>query len=165
MPRTLPHPRQRQPDISRANMLLGSTPGRRPGKISRARSLISSSCSLDRMPRLELPAHQLFDVIRHAVRGVDQEHVHALQDIASGHSADTVAKKCCNRRNGRAELLGDASKAVAEAMERNAVERASLGDGSPRSAAFASAATRAAFLHSPPMHAVDFPCARPRQLC
>jgi hypothetical protein len=42
-----------------------------------------------------LPAHQLFDVIRHAIRGVDQEHVHALQDITSGHSADT--KPLANR--------------------------------------------------------------------
>ena len=76
--------------------------------------------------RRRFTAHQLFDVIGHAVRGVDQEHIHALQDVTPGHSADTMAKKCCNRRNGRAELLGDASKAVAEAVQCNTVERASL---------------------------------------
>ena len=80
---------------------------------------------LNHARRRRLPAHQLFDVIRHAVRRVDQKHVHALQDVTSGHSADTAAKKCCNRWNGRAELFGDASKAVAEAAERNTAGRAS----------------------------------------
>jgi hypothetical protein len=91
---------------------------------SSIRSDATARHELNHARRRRLPAHQLFDVIRHAVRGVDQEHVHALQDIISGHSANTVAKKWCNRWNGRAELFGDASKAVAEAVERNAVERA-----------------------------------------
>jgi hypothetical protein len=99
---TLAKPGTRWTRLARQSQTMGSS----------IRSNTTARHELNHARRQRLPAHQLFDVIRRAVRGVDQEHVHALQDITSGHSADTVAKKCCNRWNGRAELFGDASKAV-----------------------------------------------------
>ena len=71
--------------------------------------------------------HQLGDVVRRPIRRVDQQHVHALQDVTAGHAAEPVAEQRRDRRDHRAKRLGHPSKAVTQAVKGGRVQRTSIG--------------------------------------